>query len=212
MLNWLKNVLGLATNVIDETIRRWVSDLISGIFGFLHTVFGLVGNAWADMFHAAEWLYGGILHLGNEVYETLWHILRKVLPDIVRWLDRFINDVWHYAQDVFHWAMQEFARIEHWVLALIDDVRRWVINDIWEPIWDTLAPAWTWITHEGLSLWNLVMHPGDLVDWIWNHILLKIEREAWNAARFLGRFFLSLIVHNIKTVAVLFEDILDAIL
>jgi len=209
---WLKNVIGAGAHVIDETIRQWVSDLINGVFGFLHTVFGLVGRAWRDLFNAARWIYTGIVHLAIETYADFYHILRVVIPDVIKWADQFIHRVWRYAIDVFQWTVRQFEWVKHWVLALLADLRRWVIRDVWDPIWHTLAPAWHWITHEGIALWHLVTHPGLLVDWIWLHLLAKIEREAWDAGRVLGRFFLSLVFHNFKRFAVLMEDIFDAIL
>jgi hypothetical protein len=212
MWGWIKHVLGIAAGVIDETIRTWVGDLISGVFGFLHTVFGFVGHAWLDLFNAARWMYAGVLHLGIETYATLYHALRVVIPDVIRWASRFIHDVWTYAIDVFRWTIRQFDWVKHWVLALWDDLRRWVIHDIWDPIWHTLYPVWHWVVNEGKALWNLVTHPALLVDWIWEHLLVKIEREAWNAGRLLGRFFISLVFHNLKTFFVLLEDIIDAIL
>lgn len=212
MWGWIQRVLGAGAHVIDETIRQWVGDLIAGVFGFLHTIFGLVGHAWEDMWHAAVWLYTGVYHLSIETYATLWHILRKVIPDVIHWAWHYLQLADQYIKDVFRWAAHEFDLIRHWVAALLDALRHWVITDIWNPIWRTLAPAWKWITHEGLALWTLITHPGLLVDWIWNHLLVKIEREAWTAGRLLGRFFLSLIVHNIKTFAILIEDIVSAIL
>lgn len=212
MWTWIVNVLGLAGNVIPDTIRKWVSDLVTGIFGFIHTVFHLVGDGWLDVVHGASWLYTGIVNLAAETYLTLWHIVRALIPDVIRWADKFIHQVWAYAIVVFHWAAHEFDLIRHWVAALLDALRHWVITDIWTPIWRTLAPAWHWITHEGLALWNLVTHPALLVDWIWLHLLAKIEHEAWTAGRVLGRFFLSLVVHNIRTFAILIEDIVDAVL
>lgn len=212
MWGWISKVLGLGIHVIDETVRQWVGDLISGVFGFIHTVFGLVGHAWLDMFNAGRWLYTGVARLGVETFQTLWHIVRQLIPEVIRWATYWIHRLDNFIRWVVHWAAHEFDVIRHWVAALFDAFRRWVIEDVWSPIWRTLAPAWRWITHEGLALWNLVMHPGLLVDWIWEHLLAKIEREAWNAGRLLGRFFLSLIVHNVKTFAVLIEDIVDAIL
>lgn len=212
MWNWIKNVLGAGAHVIDETIRQWVSDLISGVFGFIHTVFGLVGRAWGDMFGAARWIYTGIWHLGTETYWTLWHILKRVIPDVIHWANVFIHKVWQYAIDLFHWTWRQIEWLKHWILALFDAFRRWVIREIWDPIWRTLAPAWRWITHEGVALWELVTHPDRLVNWIWNNLLVKIEREAWTAGKLLGRFFLSLVIHNLRTFLTLIEDILDAVL
>lgn len=212
MWTWIVTTLGLAGNVVPDTIRRWVGDLISGVFGFVHSIFNFVGHAWTDLYRAAAWLYTGVIHLAIETYADFYHILRVVIPDVLRWANKFIHDVWRYAIDVFHWTIRQIDFLKHWILWLIDHLRAWVIHNVWDPIWHTLYPVWQWVIHEGAALWHLVTHPALLVDWIWDHLLVKIEREAWTAGRLLGRFFLSLIVHNIKTFAILIEDIVDAIL
>jgi hypothetical protein len=210
--NWIKHVIGIASGYVDETVRRWVSDLINGVFGFLHTIFGYVGHAWLGMFNAAKWLYTGVVHLAIETYADFYHVLRVVIPGVVRWANKFIHDVWTYAINVFHWTVKQFDWFRHWVAALLDALRRWIIHNIWDPIWHALYPVIHWVMHEGATLWHYLTHPDQLVDLLWNHLLVKIEREAWTAGRLLGRFFLSLVIHNVKTFAVLMEDIVNAIL
>lgn len=212
MWSWITGVLGLATGAVDDTVRRWVGALISGVFGFIHNIFGLVGGAWIDMFKAAAWLWGSAGRFAYATWLKFYHILKVVIPDVVRWADKFIHNVWTYAIDVFHWTIHALDVLRHDIAHWLDLLRQWVVHDIWNPIWRTLAPAWKWITHEGYALWNLVTHPALLVDWIWNHLLLKIEREAFIAGKLLGRFFLSLILHNLRAFLVLIEDIIDSVL
>ena len=212
MWGWISKVLGLGIHVIDDTVRQWVGDLISGVFGFIHTVFGLVGHAWGDMFHAGKWLYLGVARLGVETYQTLAKIIKQIIPDVIHWATYWVHRLGRFIEEVFHWAAHEFDVIRHWVAALFDAFRKWVINDVWSPIWRTLTPVFRWVTHEGATLWYFLTHPAAFVDLIWTHLLVKLEREAWNAGRLLGRFFLSLVVHNLRTFFLLIEDVIDAIL
>lgn len=212
MWNWIKHVVGVGAGVVEENIRRWVADLISGVFGFLHTVFHFVGSAWDSMANAAADLWHGIGRLASETYQTFFHLFRHLIPSIVKWASAFLHYLDKFLRDVWHWTVHEFDVVRHWVAALLAATRHWIITDIWNPIWRTLAPAWRWITHEGSTLWHYLTHLPAFIDLIWHYLLVKIEREAWVAGRLLGRFFLSLVVHNIKTFAVLMEDVIDAIL
>ena len=212
MWGWITRVIGGAAGIVDETIRRWIGGLIAGVFGFIHSVFGLVGDAWLDMWRAADvlWRYAG--DFAYATYVKLSHILRIVIPDVVRWADKFIHGVWTYAINVFHWAIKEFDRLRHDIAHWLDNLRHWVVIDVWDPLFRSLLSAWHWIHHEGMTLWYYLTHPDKFIDLIWNHLLAKIEHEAWNATKLLGRFFLSLFVHHIRQFVILLEDILDAIL
>lgn len=212
MLNWIYRALGAVTGAVDETIRRWVGDLITGVYGLVHTVFGMVGRAWIDMLHAAEWMYVGTVKLAIETYATLWHILRTVIPGVVRWADFWIHYIERWVIEIWHSIAVEFNAVRHWTAALVDAARTWVVRDIWSPIWRTLTPVFSWVTHEGATLWHYLTHPADLINLLWDHMLAKMEHEAWTAGRLLGRFFLALVIHNVKTFAILIEDIITAIL
>jgi hypothetical protein len=212
MIGWLIRAIGGAAGVIDDAIRRWVGALISGVFGFVHTVLGLVGSAWNDMFSASAWLWGACGRFAYECYAKFFHILRIVIPDVIRWADKFIHGVWTYAINVFHYAIREFDRLRHDIAHWLDNLRHWVVIDVWDPLFKSLLKAWHWITHEGATLWYFLTHIEKLVDRFWNALLAKIEHEAWTAGRLLGRFFISLIFHHVRQFVILLEDILNAIL
>lgn len=211
MLGWILRTLGSVAGVVDETVRKWVGALISGVYGFVHSIFTLVGTAWDDVFGAAYALAHNVADFVRAVYERFYYLSYIVLRGIVNWANKLIGEVLKYAQEVYHYAITEFDRLRHDIATWLDDLRHWVVLDIWDPIWRTLSPAWTWITHEGTALWHYLTHPADLVDLLWNFLLVKIEKEAWTAGKLLGRFFLSLIVHNLRTFVLLLEDIVDSV-
>lgn len=71
---------------------------------------------------------------------------------------------------------------------------------------------YTWVDREGREVWYYISHPGKLVDLIWDDLISKLEGDAWNVGDKLGKFLLSLILHNIKRFALLVEDIVHAVL
>lgn len=212
MWGWIRRAYDSVAGKIDDTVRHWVHDLINGVYGFIHTVFHYVAAAWVTLWHD---VYDTVIHVARFMQQAegaIWDLWFHILPHIVRW-------AWHeilvgvaFTRAVWHWTAVEFDRLRHDIAHWLDDLRRWVIQDIWAPIWRTLGPAWHWITHEGDTLWHYLTHPAELVDLLWDYLLAKMEREAWRAGKILGRFFLALIVHNMRTFALLLEDILNAIL
>ena len=75
-----------------------------------------------------------------------------------------------------------------------------------------IITSWNWIIHPGATMWHYISHPPDLVDLIWNAIILKLESTAVATARLLGKFFLALLLHHLRTVLAVFEDVISAVL
>jgi hypothetical protein len=167
MFGWIARAYNWATGKIDSTVAGWVHDLINGLYGFLRTIFGDVGNAW-DYFWLS-WqatgtsLLGFFASVGHGFY-YLWHV--------------WVPGLWH-------WIFIE----------LLDPLRR----------------AWDWIHHEGTILWYYITHPAELVAYIYDDIILRIEKLAWATAEKLGEFFLALIIKHLTTLVHVVEDIIDAV-
>ena len=168
MFGWITSVVNWAIGKIPDTIRVWVHDLISGVYGLFHNVASLVGDAWDILFHT-------------------FHNLRLLADEFT-----------HAVSIAFHWL------IKVWIPAL----NKWIDDHLLKP----LLAAWQWIHKEGAYMLHLLTVPLSLVNFFWTALLHKIEVEAWTAGRLLGRFFLSLIAHNVRQFLQLMEDILSAIL
>jgi hypothetical protein len=145
MFGWIRNAFDWASGKIDDTIRGWVSDLIHGLYAFLHLIFGAVGAGWDE--------------------------LSRYAYDLRVALDKFSSATARGFDDLYHW-----------------------------------------INKEGREVFYYITHPAKLVDLIWDDILAKLEREAWTVGERLGKFFMSLILHNLKRFMLLLEDILHAAL
>jgi phage-related protein len=212
MIGWIKRMFDLVSGAVDETVRQWVHDLISGLYGFLHTLFGNVIKAWIYFWDATRNMRSGLAHLGEEAWVTFYHLYKVILPGIVHWATLYFKSVEASILSVYHWAIRTTQDLAHDIVVTANDIRHWVVTDIWNPIWHILTQAWDWITHEGATVWHYISHPANLVDLLWNDLIAKLETEAWNVAGKLGRFALSLVVRNLKTFVLLVEDIIDAIL
>lgn len=212
MFGWLSRIFASAAGAIDDVVRHWVHDVITGLYGFLHTIFSFVGDAWIRLYRdVAGWYEEEGRFIGEAVraFGDLWIY---VIPRVIGWAARELASLLKFAESILHWAISEFDRLRHDIARWLDDLRHWIITDIWDPIWRTLKPAWDWITHEGATLWFYLTHLDKFWDLIWNDFLVKVEKEAWRAGKILGRFFLSLILHNLHTFTALLEDILNAVL
>lgn len=212
MWGWITKLFDSVAGAIDETVRRWVHDLIAGLYGFLHTIFGNVVKGWEYFWNAARNLRAGLNRLADEAWQTFYHLYRFVVPTIIKWAELYFATLRKFTLEVWQWAERTAAALIARIIATARDLQKWVVNDIWNPIWHILTQAWDWILHEGATAWHYITHPADLVDLIWENLIIKLEKESWNVGARLGRFSISLIVHNLRTFVLLVEDIIDAIL
>lgn len=61
--------------------------------------------------------------------------------------------------------------------------------------------AWWWVTH-----------PEQFTSVLFWWLIRWLERRAWTAARYLGGFLMALLIHNVRHVLALAEDVVDAVL
>lgn len=197
---------------IDETARRWVGDLINGLYGFLHVIFGAVQSGWARLYtNAGHWVTT-LEMLANSVWQKLYHVIRVTLPAIINDYRTLIHNLTTYAVAVYHDLIAGLQFAETFASRLVHDAIAWVQANVWTPLFKAISDAWQWITHEGAILFDYITHPDKLAALIFDSLLALLEREAWNVADRLGRFALSLVARNLRQFAALIEDILSAIL
>jgi hypothetical protein len=211
MFDWISFVWAWGQQHIGGPIVDWVRDLIHGVWSFLTTIFGNVGEAWHDMWVEANKLWDAASRFGKATWGSIWHILFVVIPHVVHWAWRELMKLGHLIADVRDWAIREFLKFLHWVLALLSSLEHWVITHIWDPLDRAITLAWRWIAHEGTIVWYYITHPAKLVDILWQPLLAAIESNAWSAGSALGGFFLALVVHNVKRFVLLLEDIVMAV-
>lgn len=69
-----------------------------------------------------------------------------------------------------------------------------------------------WVPHFAVYAWWWVTHPDQLADSLFWYLIRWLEQRAWTVARYLGEFTLALVMHNMRRLALLAEDILHAVL
>lgn len=198
--------------VIDDTIRSWVHDLVNGLYGFLHNIFGLVGAGWDKFVTELHFAWQGLAGFMREVTYSLSFIVHYLFPATLKRIDALVGAVKHYAIDVYDFAVHVYDTLRNLIAAGLRDLKTFVLQDVYKPLFDFITQAWHWITHEGAVVFYYISHPAALVELIWDELVAKLEAEAWNIGSKLGKFFVSLIVHNLQRFVLLLEDILSALL
>lgn len=143
-----------------------------------------------------DWIRNAFDWASGKIDDTIRGWVRDLIHGLYAFLSVIFGEVgkaWHdlerYVSDLWH-ALDRFG---HATARTFEDIYRW-------------------LNHEGHILWYYITHPAKLVDLIYDDIIVKIEREAWNTGERLGKFFTSLILHNLRRFMLLLEDILHAAL
>lgn len=201
-----------AISAVPDAVRIWVRDIVNGVYGYLHGLFGLIGDGWDRLESAAFLAWHAVTGFMDEAVTAFYRILHVIIPAVITAYRLAVSKVEQYATDIYRWSLREFALARAALDAAISGVRNFVVNDVWRPLHNDVTAIIDWIRKIGDVVWYYISHPAVLVDLIWDHLIFKLEAESWNVAAKLGRFGLSLVVRHVKRFALLAEDILDAIL
>jgi hypothetical protein len=135
MFGWIDRAWQWATGHIDSTVAAWVRDIVHGIYGFLHSIFGKVGTAWGVFTHDVAAIAAVLDHFGNSVVAFFYHIWRVWIPALGRWITRTILDpllgvlrwlrnqgetMWHY-----------FTHPEQFATLLAEPLIIWLEKNAW---------------------------------------------------------------------------------
>lgn len=212
MFGWIRRMYDAVSGDIDETVRGWVHDLVNGLYGFLHLIFGDIGAAWDKLVHAIWLAWHAVAIFTEAVWYKFYQIVRQIIPAIIREYRALYHDAVNLANKVLAWAQHAISVVTHALETAIRDLTNWVVQHVYDPLKKAFDAAWQWITHEGATIWHYISNPPLLAALIFDDLIALLERNAWAVAGKLGKFGLSLITHNLRQFATLIEDILDAIL
>lgn len=207
MLDWIRSVF----NDIYNYIGRWASSLLNAI-----------GSVWSF----AQWIYntlwGYISSVSNWAYneaQSLWGFVNSVY-NYARWLlDVVISGVrdfavWVYhsainlAMDIYHWAVGQVEWLKNLVTSLVDSAIRWVIQNIWNPLFADIRSAWNWIWNAGAWMWDVLTHPEKLAKILAVWAFREVPPLIIRFARPLGRWF----THTMLSMANEAYDVIEAII
>ncbi len=212
MFHWLDRLLHWGTVNIGGRIIGFIRDMIHGVWGFLNSIFTRISESWLELFHAGHWLWTQAVSFGYAVFHKLQHIIRIIIPDVIGFFVRLFHNIDKLVHWVLKWAATQFAYVIAKIWHDITHALNWVIIHVYDPLARDISHALAWIFREGRIVYYYITHPGKLIDLVWDDIIAKLESEAWNVGARLGRFFLGLVLHNIKRFALLLEDIIMAVL
>ena len=211
MFGWITRIWQWGVSNVGDPVASWTRDFIHGVFGWLDTMFGHIGDAWHVMWLSSFAVDIASGNFGMAIADAFGRLFKIAIPRLIAWADRELKSLGIDLSKLTDWIVKRIEQIVARIVHDITQLARWVTVHIYDPLARDFLQAWHWITHEGALVFDIITHPDKLVNLIWDALTGKLEAEAWNIGDRLGKFFLSLIIHNIRKFALLMEDIIMAV-
>lgn len=136
MFSWIARAYNWATGKIDNTVASWVHDVISGIWGFLHSLFRVVISSWDRLYLRVKDFVQKIEEFGLEVANWVFWWLHEFWPKWLAWIRLHILQP---LQAAWHWITHEGAVTWHYISHPAD-----LVNLIFDPLIAKIeAEAWS---------------------------------------------------------------------
>ena len=169
MLNWLASVVNLITGAIDD-IKKWIVRIIQTIYSYFNGLIDALGRELVNVWNELYAFITQVEHWAIVTFSTLSNAITTGFHDIISWASAAITDVKNWALDAYHYILNLIDDIYHRLLALWDAIVKWVMQNIWNPLYNLVSGAIHWIENEGAYIWNLITHP-DLIVKLLGHYL-----------------------------------------
>lgn len=211
MLSFLSGLANLITGDI-KAIVKWITKALAAVYSYLDKEFTA---AWNEAVQAANYaleLYRSAIAFAQSILTYAQYIVTVTIPGIIHWASNALDTLTKYAQDVYNWAAKQVDQLAHVIASGLDDLRSWVVSNIYRPLYDSLSGALHWIAHEGSTAYTLVTHPDKLAsilaEYVWSQWAVLMKRYG----RQIGRWLIADLVHLAGPLIDVLEEIIAGIL
>lgn len=212
MFGWIEGIFKKGVAAVGSGVIDLIHLAVRGLYAFLHGVFGAVSGAWSGLWHDSVSLWAGVRRFANAVYQKFIWVLRHLVPYLesyIKWVRTILDKALDAARKFLY---DLILATYHWALGVFEATRKWAVDTIFKPLYTFILKAWNWVVKRGEAMWHYFSNLADFAKLLMPWLIAELERVSWDAGKLLGKFFLSLIVHNVIRFASLMEDIVSAIL
>lgn len=194
MLSWLASIGKILLGDINA-VKNWVIRAVAAVYTWLEARVTWLATWISDVEKWAASAINSTIRFINTVYSYAVHLGTVVLRDIYNVLAAAINAAENLIRWVYHELLTGIDTLEKWAVAAFNATRRWVLTEIWNPLFRLMSGAILWIERDGYFLYDLVTHPEKLTAYIghwlwvtWLDLLRKYSRPVakWLFGHMLG--------------------------
>lgn len=211
MLSFLSSLASLITGDI-KAIVKWITKALSAVYSYLDKEFTA---AWNEAVKAADYaleLYHSAVAFAQSILTYAQYIAGIIIPGVIHWATSALDTLTRYAQNVYNWAAREVDNLGHLISSGLDQLRSWVVNSVWKPLYNNLSGALHWIEHEGSIAYNLVTHPDKLASLLAEYVWSQWSGLMKRYGRQIGRWLIADLIHMAGPLIDALEEIIAGIL
>lgn len=213
--NSFRAVLGLITGSWQSAINavvNWINSLEHAHYGYWHTVAVHTISAWSAMARACLQLreYMQTFMFTQGLFDHL--VAKQWIPWLANWITWLGGRIRQEINTTIAMLRREYKAGDAREHSYTRSVLFWVIVHVLAFLYGLVKRLFGWIDGIGATMWHYFTHLADFAELLIMALVAALERHAWDIGKLLGKFFLSLIVHNVVRFATLVETIVDAVL
>ncbi len=219
MFGWLtnafKSLLGAGAAASASSVQaalNVISQIFSVTYKYWHTVAGHVVNGWQGLTRELLYLRNNLQEymLAQYLLDSL--IVKHDIPFLSSWISWLGGKIQHDLGTLRGILTREFQAGDAAVHGYARSIYLFVLIHVLGFLYNLVRTVFGWIDGVGATMWHYFTHLADFAELLFGFLLVSFEKHAWDAGALLGKFFLSLLVHNLARFATLVEDIFDAVL
>lgn len=219
MFDFIANAFSIAFGFITGSWQSAISNVLSfinsmftALHSYWHTVASNTVNAWRVFARDTLLFIQGMQRFMLSQYAFNVLIRRRIIPNLVAAITLLSRRETRDIADTIRLLRHEIAAGDARQHAYTRSVLLWVVVHVLLFLGSILRTVVSWVSREGAMMLHYFTHLDEFALLLFWHIIMQLERLAWDAGKRLGTFFLSLIVHHVVRFATLVESIIDAVL
>lgn len=211
MLGWLRSLWNWGISGIDDLWRKVLS-IFQAVYSYIDSWITAVANYLGQLWHDFIAFVNSVVKWVNSVTLALENWVIKLYHDVESWVSGLFTQLYNYAVGLYHWALSQLDKLGNLIQYVWNQLLSWVINNIWDPLYNFISGAYKWITTNGYYVFYLLTHPDKLAQLLGSYLL----REWLNLSRKYGGAVGRWLVHSMlgmgSEIVGLFADMLAKII
>lgn len=219
MLTFIANVastvLGFVTGSWQAAITAVINsfrDMLSTVHNYWHTVATHTISGWQVLTRDILLFVQGLQRFMLAQYAFNVLVIKHLIPNLSTAITTLSKREAKDIADTIKLLERDIKAGDAKQHAYARSILVWVVLHVLLFLFNILRTAVSWIAGNGSTMWHYFSHLDEFALLLIWHIIASLETLAWDAGARLGKFFLSLIVHNVVRFATLVESIIDAVL
>lgn len=193
--NWVKAGWDFSFGSIKQ-LYQWILGIIGQVYDYINGWVQWLETAINQAFAYAYNLAVSIEQWGNSMFNNIVGWVNSIGANIMRWASGLINQVVQLAREAWDFGHWVYSYLYNLVSGWINDVYRWVLQNIWQPLYNLATGIYRDLTAWVNYILQFIQHPELLANLIGTYLLKEwlslVKRFAVPLARWWMRTMMSL--------------------